>query len=42
MEVYVRPMQRPAEFTDLADCGVLVVWTRYHLGNIPVFDPRRR
>jgi hypothetical protein len=42
MEVYVRPMQRPAEFTDLADCGVLVVWTRYYLGNVPVFDPRRR
>lgn len=42
MEVYVRAMQRPAEFTDLADCGVLAVWTKRFLGNVPVFDPRRR
>jgi hypothetical protein len=42
MEVYVRPAQRPAEFTGIEDCGVLVVWTRQYLGNVPVFDPRRR
>lgn len=27
IEMYVRAMQRPAEFTDLSDCGVFVVWT---------------
>ncbi|WP_306522957.1 carboxypeptidase regulatory-like domain-containing protein [Gemmatimonas sp.] len=42
MEVYTRPMQRPAEFTDLDDCGVLAVWTTRFLGNIPVMDPRKR
>ncbi|AMW06166.1 carboxypeptidase-like regulatory domain-containing protein [Gemmatimonas phototrophica] len=42
IEMYPRAMQRPAEFTDLGDCGVLVVWTRSFLGNVPVMDPRRR
>jgi len=42
LEVYPRPMQRPAEFTDLGDCGVLAVWTTRFLGNIPVIDPRRK
>jgi len=41
IEVYVRAMQRPAEFTDLADCGVFVVWTKRFLGNVPVMDPKR-
>ena len=42
IEMYPRAMQRPAEFTDLGACGVLVVWTRAYLGNVPVMDPRRR
>jgi hypothetical protein len=42
LEVYVRAMQRPAEFTDLSDCGVFVVWTKHFLGNVPVLDPRRK
>lgn len=42
LEVYPRPMQRPAEFTDLGDCGVLAVWTTRFLGNIPVMDPRKK
>lgn len=42
IEMYPRAMQRPAEFTDLGACGVLVVWTRAFLGNVPVMDPRRR
>jgi len=42
LEVYVRAMQRPAEFTDLADCGVFVIWTKRFLGNVPVMDPKRR
>ncbi|GAB1342150.1 carboxypeptidase-like regulatory domain-containing protein [Gemmatimonas sp.] len=42
IEMYVRAMQRPAEFTDLSDCGVFVVWTKRFLGNVPVLDPRRK
>lgn len=42
IEMYPRAMQRPAEFTDLSACGVLVVWTRAFLGNVPVMDPRRK
>jgi hypothetical protein len=42
LEVYSRPMQRPAEFTELNDCGVLAVWTTRFLGNIPVMDPRKK
>lgn len=42
LEMYPRAMQRPAEFTDLDDCGVLVIWTRRYLGNVPVLDPRRK
>jgi hypothetical protein len=42
IEMYPRAMQRPAEFTDIGECGVLVVWTRAFLGNVPVMDPRRK
>ena len=42
IEMYPRAMQRPAEYTDLSACGVLVVWTRSFLGNVPVMDPRRK
>lgn len=42
LEVYPRAMQRPAEYTDLDDCGVLVVWTKRYLGNVRVMDPRKR
>lgn len=42
IEIYARPAQRPAEYSDTSDCGVVVVWTTRYLGNVPVLDPRRK
>lgn len=42
MEVYPRPTNVPAEYFTTRDCGVIAVWTKHGLGNVPVFDPRKR
>ena len=42
VEVYARSENVPAEFMNpFNSCGVLLVWTRLGVGNVPVIDPRR-
>lgn len=42
MEVYGRSSTVPAEYLTMDGCGVVAVWTKRGLGNVPVFDPRKR
>jgi hypothetical protein len=42
MEVYPRSTNVPTEYLTTRDCGVVAVWTKFGLDDIPVFDPRKR
>lgn len=42
LEVYARSSTVPAEYLTFDGCGVVAVWTKRGLGNVLVFDPRKR
>jgi hypothetical protein len=42
LEVYGRSSTVPAEYLTMDGCGVVAVWTKRGLGNVPVFGPQRQ
>jgi hypothetical protein len=42
LEVYGRSSTVPAEYLTIDGCGVVAVWTKRGLGNVPVFGPPKQ
>jgi hypothetical protein len=42
LEVYGRSSTVPAEYLTIDGCGVVAVWTKRGLGNVPVFGPQKQ